>query len=102
MSWLIMAQMMILLLLDLAPANRFEHVGTSLVNALLLRLSALLPASLPAVALAAALPVALLCWTATRLFNGLELPPPTAAPRHWCGNPQCVSGGRHARSRTRP
>jgi hypothetical protein len=30
------------------------------------------------VALAAVLPVALLCWTAARLFRGVEIPPTTA------------------------
>jgi hypothetical protein len=51
----------------------------SLVNALLLRVSAMLPASLPAVALAAVLPVVLLCWTAARLFRGVEIPAPAAS-----------------------
>jgi hypothetical protein len=50
-----------------------------MVNALLLRVSAVLPAGLPAVALAAMLPVALLCWTAAQLFRGVEIPPPAAA-----------------------
>jgi hypothetical protein len=51
----------------------------SLVNALLLRVSAMLPASLPAVALAAVLPVVLLFWTAARLFRGVEIPAPAAS-----------------------
>jgi hypothetical protein len=80
LGWLLMAQMGCTLWIDLAP----EHVSTgpisvSLVNALLLRVSAVLPAGLPAVALAAALPVALLCWTAARLSRGVELPPSAAA-----------------------
>jgi len=79
-GWLLMAQMMCVLLIDMTP----EHVSTgpisvSLVNALLLRVSAVLPTGLPAVALAAALPLALLCWTAARLFRGVELPPPATA-----------------------
>ena len=82
LGWLLMAQMVCILWIDLAP----EHVSTgpinvSLVNALLLRVSALLPASLAAVALAAVLPVALLSWTAARLFRGVELPPTAAAAR---------------------
>jgi hypothetical protein len=84
LSALLMAQMALFLLIELAP----EHVSTgpisvSLVNVLLLRVSAVLPAGLPAVALAAALPVALLCWTAARLFRGVELPPPAVAKADW-------------------
>ena len=41
----------------------------------LICVSAQLPASLPAVAVAAVLPVALLWWTAARLFRGVEIPP---------------------------
>ena len=52
-----------------------------MVDALLLRVSALLPATLPAVALAAVLPVVLLSWTAAGLFRGVEIFPPTAAAR---------------------
>ena len=70
---LLMAPVVYVFLIDLAPGND-GAIGASLVNALLLRVSAVLPASLPAVALAAALPVALLCWTAARLFRGVELP----------------------------
>lgn len=82
LGWLLMAQMVCILWIDLAP----EHVSTgpinvSLVNALLLHVSALLPASLAAVALAAVLPVALLSWTAAQLFRGVELPPTAAAAR---------------------
>jgi hypothetical protein len=47
--------------------------SASLVTAVLLRAYELLPAGLPAVALAAILPVALLSWTAARLFRGVEL-----------------------------
>ena len=47
--------------------------SASLVTAVLLRASHLLPAGLPAVALAATLPVALLSWTAAWLFRGVEL-----------------------------
>ena len=71
---------MLLLLIDLAPGNRLpDIISASMVNALLLRVSAVLPAGLTAVALAAALPIALLSWTAARLFRGVELPPPGAA-----------------------
>ena len=56
-----------LLLIDLAPRNRLpDIISVSLVNALLLRVSAVLP-------------VALLSWTAARLFRGVELPRPAAA-----------------------
>ena len=77
---LLMAPIVCVLLIDLAPGND-GAVGTSLVNALLLRVSAVLPAGLPAVALAAVLPVALLSWTAAQLFRGVELPQPAAAAR---------------------
>jgi hypothetical protein len=63
------------LLIDWAPVSHgVDPLSLSLVNALLLRVSALLPASLPAVALAAVLPVGLLWWTAARLFRGVEIP----------------------------
>ena len=54
-------------------------VSTTLLNAVLLRVSAALPDGLPAVALAAALPVTLLCRTAARLFRGVEMQRPAAA-----------------------
>jgi hypothetical protein len=80
--WLLVAQVMILLLIDVAPENHSAgSISVSLLNMLLLRASALLPAGLPLVALAAALPVALLCWTAAQLFHGVEIPPPAAAAR---------------------
>jgi hypothetical protein len=80
LSALLLAQMVLFLLLELAPGNLpAGHISDSLVNALLLRISAVLPAGLPAVTLAAVLPVALLCWTAAQLFRGVELPPPAAA-----------------------
>ena len=77
---LLMAPIAYVFLIDLAPRND-GAIGISMVNALLLRVSAVLPAGLTAVALAAALPVALLSWTAARLFRGVELPPPAAAAR---------------------
>jgi DNA-binding transcriptional regulator YhcF (GntR family) len=49
------------------------HISASLLNALLLRVSAALPAGSPAVARAAVLPVVLLCWTAARLFRGVQI-----------------------------
>ena len=82
LSALLVMQGVLLLLIDLAPGNRLpDIISVSMVNALLLRVSAVLPAGLTAVALAAALPVALLSWTAARLFRGVELPPPAAAAR---------------------
>jgi hypothetical protein len=75
MGWLVMAPMACIYVVDWLPRIQLpEPVSISLVNALLLRVSALLPATLPAVALAAVLPVVLLCWTAARLFRGVELP----------------------------
>jgi hypothetical protein len=80
LSALLVVQGVLLLLIDLAPRNRLpDIISVSLVNALLLRVSAVLPAGVPAVALAAVLPVALLSWTAARLFRGVELPRPAAA-----------------------
>lgn len=82
LSALLMAQLALFLLIDLAPESHSTGpINVSLVNALLLRVSALLPAGLPAVALAAVLPVALLSWTAAQLFRGVELPPTAAAAR---------------------
>jgi hypothetical protein len=82
MGWLVMAAMACIFLVDWLPRIQLpEPVSISLVNALLLRVSALLPAGLPAVALAAVLPVALLSWTAARLFRGVEIPQTAAAPR---------------------
>ena len=79
---LLMVLMVGVLLIDWAPGNNWAGpIGPSLVNALLLRVSAVLPAGLAAVALAAVLPAALLWWTAARLFRGVELPRPTAAVR---------------------
>ena len=75
---LVLAPMTFVFLIDLAPGNDGAIAG-SMVHGLLLRISALLPAGLPAVALAAAMPVALLCWTAARLFRGVELPPSASA-----------------------
>jgi hypothetical protein len=79
LAWLLVAPMACVLLIDMAGNRPSGPISASLVNALLLRVSAVLPAGLPAVALAAMLPVALLCWTAARLFRGVELPPPAAA-----------------------
>jgi len=63
------------LLIDWSPMSHgVDPLSLSLMNALLLRVSALLPAALPAVALAAMLPVVLLWWTAARLFRGVEIP----------------------------
>jgi hypothetical protein len=79
MGWLTMAPMACILLIDWLPRGALPGpISISLVNALLLRVSALLPAALPAVALAAVLPVALLSWTVTRLFHGVETPAPAA------------------------
>jgi len=72
--WLITALMMVPYLLEMTLKGMYEPISVSLVNALLLRVSPMLPLSLPALALAAAIPVALLCWTAARLFRGLEIP----------------------------
>jgi hypothetical protein len=82
-GWLLMAQLACAFLIDWAPGSSWAgpNISGSLVNALLLRVSAVLPAGLPAVALAAALPVALLWWTASRLFRGVELPLPAAVAR---------------------
>jgi hypothetical protein len=67
------------LLIDWSPMSHgVDPLSLSLVNALLLRVSALLPAALPSVALAAVLPVALLWWTAARLFRGVEISPGAA------------------------
>jgi hypothetical protein len=82
LSALVMAHLALFLLIELAPGNLpAGHIGDSLVNALLLRVSALLPAGLSAVAVAAVLPVALLSWTAARLFRGVEFPPAAAATK---------------------
>ena len=82
MGWLLMAPILCLALLDFLPSNRaFESIGVSLVNALLLRISAWLPAGLPAVVLAAVVPVALFSWTAARLFRGVEIPRATSTAR---------------------
>jgi len=79
LAWMIVAQMACVILMETAISREgFGRYGALLVNALLLRLSAALPAGLPLTALAVALPVLLLCWTAGRLFRGVELPPPAA------------------------
>jgi hypothetical protein len=79
-GWMLASPIVCVLGLDLAPGNRgFQGIGMSLVNAGLLRISAWLPAGLPAVVLAAVLPVALLWWTAARLFRGVEIPRATVA-----------------------
>jgi hypothetical protein len=83
LAWLLVAPMACVLLIDMAGNRPSGPISASLVNALLLRVSAVLPAGLPAVALAAMLPVALLCWTAARLFRGVELPPPAVAKADW-------------------
>ena len=75
MGWVLMVPMACVFLEDSLPRIQLSGpVGISLVNALLLRVSALMPPSLPAVAMAAVLPVVLLCWTAARLFRGVEIP----------------------------
>jgi hypothetical protein len=83
LSALLVVQGALFLLLDFAPGNlrSGDYPSVSLVNALLLRVSDLLPAGLPAVALAAALPVALFWWTATLLFRGVEISRPADAAR---------------------
>jgi hypothetical protein len=82
LGWLLIIPMFCVLLMNWLPGNHWSGpISISVLNALLLRLSAVLPAGLPAVALAAVLPVALLWWTATRLFRGVEIPPPAAAAR---------------------
>ncbi len=79
LTWIIVAQMACVILIEMAISKQgFGRYGAVLVNTLLLRLSAALPASLPLTALAAAFPAVLLCWTAARLFRGAELPPPAA------------------------
>jgi hypothetical protein len=79
---LLVALALCVLLIDWLPGSQLSGpITISLVNAVLLRVSALLPAGLPAVALAAVLPVALLWWTAARLFRGVEIPPTAAATK---------------------
>ena len=79
---LLMAPMVCVFLIDWLLGNSWaDPTSMCLINALLLRISALLPAALPAVALAAAIPVALLTWSAARLFRGVELSPPATAAR---------------------
>jgi hypothetical protein len=81
-GWLLVALTAPILLIDWLPRVTLPGpISVSMVDALLLRVSALLPATLPAVALAAVLPVVLLSWTAAGLFRGVEIFPPTAAAR---------------------
>ena len=80
--WLVMPPMAGMLLIEWLPRVLLPGpVSGSLVNALLLRVAAWLPAGLPAVMLAAVLPVALFSWTAARLFRGVEIARPAAATR---------------------
>jgi hypothetical protein len=83
LGYLFAAQMACAFLIDWAPGSSWAgpNISASMMNALLLRVSGVLPAALPAMALAAALPVALLWWTASRLFRGVEVPLPVAVAR---------------------
>lgn len=74
MSGVLLVQMLGIILFDMS--SKHLHAAASVVNFLLLRASQALPDNLPALTVAALLPVALLCWTATRLFDGVEAPPP--------------------------
>jgi len=79
---LLMAPMVCVFLIDWLLGNSWaDPTSMCLINALLLRLSAVLPAGLPVAAVAAAIPVALLTWSAARLFRGVELSPPATAAR---------------------
>jgi hypothetical protein len=82
-GWLLMVPMACIFLVEWASGNNWpgSSISVSLLNALLLRISALLPTGLFAVVLAAVLPVALFSWTAALLFRGVEIPPPPAAAR---------------------
>jgi hypothetical protein len=79
-GWLIWVPLLCAILIDfMTTGTPSGTISVTLLNAVLLRFSAVLPDGLSVVTLAAALPVALLCWTATRLFRGVEIPPPAAA-----------------------
>jgi hypothetical protein len=74
-GWLLVALTAPIFLIDWLPrVTLLGPISVSMVDALLLRVSAVLPAGLPMVALAAVLPVVLLWWTAARLFRSVELP----------------------------
>ena len=81
-GWLLVALTAPIFLIDWLPRVTLPGpISVSMVDALLLRVSAVLPAGLPAVALAAVLPVVLLSWAAARLFRGVEIFPPAVAAR---------------------
>jgi hypothetical protein len=81
-GWLLVALTAPIFLIDWLPRVTLPGpISVSMVDALLLRVSAVLPAGLPAVALAAVLPVVLLSWAAARLFRGVEIFSPAVAAR---------------------
>jgi len=80
MAWVLAGPVLAAIVVGWLPnAPLDQQPFMALVNAGVLRVSALLPAALPLAALLAAVPVALLIWSAIRLFEGVEISAPAPA-----------------------